>query len=136
MINTLAELADHFSCAGSSDDESIARLRKTFFKSTTAGLPVSFARTDEHPNGVFTIFPYCEGFDGLDLHAGYPVPLPCTAEQLDAAEADAEAESLAAWNASHGCDACWGGDETIESEYGTRPVDPACPECDGDGIII
>jgi hypothetical protein len=47
------------------------------------------------------------------------------------------------WNATHGCGGCWpdgGGDEWgnewLPGQVGNKSVDPDCPDCHGQGIII
>ena len=129
---------------GEADAMSLRSLRRTFFKYTAAGLPVDFETNEFDPRGAFTVYPYCEGSDGLDCNGGYRVRLPCSVAELDAAEKEAEDESEAEWLRTHGCEKCWGGqtvcdewgNEAGPEDYGMRPVDPKCKSCDGGGVVI
>ena len=104
------------------------------------GLP---SYTQKHHAGTFTVYPYCEGSDGLDCHEGYAVTLPCDSERVGAALEAAETDSQAEWDATHGCEQCWDGqtvcdewgNEAGPEDYGMRPVDPECKSCQG-GIVI
>ena len=122
---------------------SLRRLEKTFFKYTAAGLPVGFEVSKESPRGEFVVAPYCEGSDGLDCHEGFRVRIPCSPAELEAAEKEAEEESAAEWNRTHGCEKCWDGETVFDQwgneagpeDYGMRPVDPKCNSCSGDGVV-
>ncbi len=52
-------------------------------------------------------------------------------KEFDAAVKQTEAEAEEIWNRTHGCDVCGEPDES-----GNRYVNPDCPECGGEGIVI
>ena len=114
-------------------------LARRIYKDTSAGCPVRWDAEDQ----TLTVYPYCEGSDGLDCHEGYAVTLPCDSERIGAALEAAETDSQAEWDATHGCEQCWDGENVCDDwgneagpeDYGMRPVDPACKSCQG-GIVI
>ena len=48
----------------------------------------------------------------------------------------------AIWKATHGCEKCWEKDGVFDEsgqfplEFGSWPINPECPECNGEGTII
>ena len=78
----------------------------------------------------FWVTGYCEGSDVE--HEVYAVPFPCTPEAIDEAIAQADKDGIATWNDTHGCDDCG------EPEWGMydRAINPDCPSCKGEGIIL
>jgi len=140
-----ADGGTHPATPGEAEALALRRLKRTFFKYTTAGLPVEWESPNQYDwAGVFIIAPYCEGSDGLDMDEGERIRLPCSPAQLDAAEKACEQRSQDEWDRTHGCEKCWNGetvvtewgDEAGPEDYGMRPVDPECPSCEGHGIVI
>jgi hypothetical protein len=147
MITTMKELGDHFCALHDGDDPADLelvnrRLDRRIYKDTAAGCPSSVQI--ENGRIVFRVFPYVEGFDEDLSHEGQTVVLPAEEEVLDQAVHEADEISTVWWNRTHGCDKCWdgrtvqnywGGDAGPE-DWGVRPVDPNCKECEGGGAII
>ena len=72
--------------------------------------------------------------EGVDLETDtYYLPYPFTMEQLWEALGcvDDEAENI--WNITHGCEHCLGGEP---NEYGYYSIDPDCPVCKGEGVVL
>ena len=59
----------------------------------------------------------------------FPVTLPCTPQDLDAAVTNVEEQASEIWNGTHGCEHCFNGGSEGE-------VDPDCTHCHGRGIVI
>jgi len=75
----------------------------------------------------------------------YTVSYPCTEADIQEALEAVEGEAKTIWNETHGCPKCWGGKETVNlfgwvsqdgDDLGVRVVDPNCPECHGQGVVI
>lgn len=58
------------------------------------------------------------------------VYLPCLPEAIERALKETEEEARHIWLQTHGCDEC----ARRLGEQG--PVDPECPECEGEGVIL
>jgi len=129
-IQNIADLASHL-CAAHDTEASIA---KRIFKDTSCGCP---AGVDAQG---FWVAGYCEGSDRE--HEVHRVPFPCDSDAIDKAIEQADKDGCATWNDTHGCEDCY--PEGSCDEYGNEfapgevggPVDPKCPTCNGDGIIM
>ena len=79
--------------------------------------------------GKVTVGSIVEGVDyGTDEHT---LQFPFTLVEFDQALDDVEKEATHIWNETHGCDDCG-----IESECGGQAINPDCPTCKGEGIIM
>jgi hypothetical protein len=129
-INNIVELASHLG-AYHDTPESIAR---RVYKDTSCGCAAGVE------NGVFWVTGYCEGSD--QEHEVYRVKLPCDSDEIDKAIRQADNDGNQTWNETHGCKKCnpdgwcdeWG-NVGEPGEVG-GPVNPNCPECGGDGIVL
>jgi len=73
----------------------------------------------------------------------HDLPFPFQKEEFWQAVEDVETEADEIWKDTHGCEKCWPegtcdywGNEWKPGEIGGKPVDPDCPECSGDGVVI
>ena len=95
---------------------------------------------DEPVTGTyFYVMGYCEGSDAE--HEVYEVPFPCTPEAIDEAIAQADKDGAATWDATHGCDDCgtepeWELYPVSPTTTCERPINPDCPSCKGEGIVL
>jgi len=127
--------------------QTVAQFKKAIFKYTDCG---AWAE----------VFPAHEEYDGTLVEAGvsfgsivegveettqvYTVYFPCDSDDLDKALDQVEEEAEEIWNNTHGCECCWQGGIIADewgnvigpTDFGMRPIDPDCPECEGNGIII
>jgi len=129
-INNIVDLAAHLG-AYEDTEQSIAR---RVYKDTSCGCG---AGVDSEG---FFVSGYCEGSDRL--HEVYHVAWGCDSDDIDKAIEQADKDGCDTWNETHGCEKCnpdgwcdeWG-NVGKPGEVG-GPVNPDCPECDGDGIIL
>ena len=88
----------------------LASLSRRIYKDTDAGCPIDWNVETQ----TFTVYPYCEGFDGdLSDHA-QSVTLPCESEEIGVAIDAAEKVSREVWDATHGCEKCHTSDCLVE----------------------
>ena len=111
MITSIEELAEHL---GTTPECGARRL----YKNTTCGIGFSYGAS-----GVVVVG-YCEGTNG-DC-APHRLSWGFTAEQFDEAVQRADQDGCDLWDATHGCDDC-GCDGA---------VNPGCPTCGGQGVVI
>jgi len=128
-------------------EETIKDVERTTYKYTNCGAWFAFeGRLNEewdckglelqlindplyNSGGTVTIGSIVEGVDyGTDEHT---LQFPFTLVEFDQALDDVEYEAELIWNDTHGCDDCG-----IESEFGGQAINPDCPTCKGEGIII
>ena len=107
-------------------DTSWSRLTHSAYKYTSCGL--SLYHTDEVAGRV-VISSIIEGID--QTTDSYALDWPFTAQQVEATIDRVEKEAKAIWDATHGCEDCG-----PEDMFGYRQVNPLCPSCAGDGIIL
>lgn len=152
-LNNLQEVVNHYGAANP------WALGKMFYKTTECGVWTSFVlKIPTMKNGVKRVDLYYETHpleimaqldnisgitfgsivEGSDQCADQvSVMFPCTPEDIDAALKEVEAQVTEIWNATHGCPGCYhGGDAKAWAVADERPVNPDCPECSGDGIIL
>lgn len=132
-INNLRELAEEVCYAvydDDTDEQLKKRIAKALFKATSSG--ICFGLTEEG-SGV-EMAGYCEGLDYWDFD-NHCLQFPFEMEEFWKAATMADKDGVNAWNETHGCDECasagWGNPET-----GYTMINPECPSCNGDGIII
>ncbi len=98
-------------------------------------------RVPEHIYGpVFFAGGYCEGVD-FEMETHY-LPFPMSHEDLWKVVDKADIEGVNMWRQTHGCERCfpdgtcdqWG-NEFKSGEMG-GPIDPDCPGCSGEGVIL
>ncbi len=118
MINDERDLAEWL---GVDEPQSIAR---ALYKATRCG--IGYYATDTY----VTVSGYCEGVEAEC--PSYALLYPFPAEEFDRACQSADQDGCDLWNETHGCDDC--ADEDPMTGY--RPVNPQCPSCNGDGIIL
>jgi len=134
IIGGLHDLAEHVGAdvrEGDTPEAVIARIRNRVYKDTSCGCSVAFI-PGSNGEGVFQVFVqgYCEGTDSLFPPHG--ITFPCATERWDKCVTDADADGQEAWNETHGCEGC--GD--VDPETGWRHVNPECPNCGGQGVIL
>jgi hypothetical protein len=130
MIRNVHDLLNHY-CA-----QSVNQLKKGFFKYTTCGAWIEVSPT------VVSLGSIVEGVERTTQT--YILHFPFDADEIESALAAVEEEAKEIWDETHGCEACWQGgilateygEEIGPTDYGMRPVDPDCPECGGEGIVI
>lgn len=87
--------------------------------------------------GYVSVAGYCEGSDGhIEPHV---LNFPFFLADYEEAVAEADADGVAEWNNTHGCEDCCKDElDGCEPEdlHDPRPVDPDCKSCGGAGIII
>lgn len=131
IITCLQELADE---AGADSDAPLAlivpRIAKRVYKETACGACFGCGA----PWDRIIMSGYCEGTDAECLLHELRFPFPASAFWRTLNECDRDAIEL--WNQTHGCPFCWQGDGSDESTSIGGPVDPDCPACNGDGIIL
>ena len=128
------------------DEKTVKDIERTVYKYTNCGAWFSFEgrsnggwdhwgevqlRDDSLYNsgGEVTVGSIVEGVDyGTE---GHTLQFPFTLVEFNQALDDVEAEAELIWNDTHGCDDCG-----IESEFGGQAINPDCPTCKGEGIII
>jgi hypothetical protein len=114
--------------------EARGMLKKWAFKYTSCGAYVQF-----ESDGV-VVGSIVEGVEGSTP----PIRLrwPFTVEQYTAALDKTEKCAQEIWDRTHGCPGCdglvWGADKPIPDEWecGATQVNPDCPDCNGQGIVI
>lgn len=128
MIRNLNDLAmvveaNHDRSTGATDTEIEKSVARRLYKDTTCGISFWTDGTE------IVLCGYCEGTD-WDL-PGHVLTYPFTEAELWAAVAAADKDGCDAWDESHGCDSCG-----TENEYGVIPINPGCPSCKGEGVIL
>jgi len=119
MITNLTDLAAHV-CAHKPEIQAVAR---SVYKYTSCG-----ASINEVPGGV-SVSSIVEGAEACTpVHA---LLYPFTGEAWDGAVQAVEDEAKEIWDNTHGCDDC--GPEEWD---GSRPINPNCKSCKGEGAII
>ena len=116
-------------------------LEKALYKATECGVSIGFSGGWRRPTlSWFWVAGYCEGSDVE--HPVHRVDFPCTGADIENAVAKADQDGIDTWNATHGCEKCYPegtcdewDNEILPDESG-GPVNPECPECEGQGIII
>lgn len=143
IIRSLQDLAYHV-CADYEEDDNIEtiekRISRRLYKDTDSGIGFCMhghqrfdyeAKEWIHvgpPTGV-SVAGYCEGDVGEC--ESYALDFPFLAAEFDRCIEQADQDSNAMWDATHGCEFCG-----EEDEFGNRAVNPECPECKGHGIVI
>lgn len=131
-VHTVFDLISKWSGFIDIDDnaeEIKAKITKLAFKHTQSGVCVSFPAPDQ-----VLVTGFCEGLDDWPFY-GYLLVMPFHIDKFKDAIERADAEGVEAWTETHGCSRCrafFGVDE--EEPY--CPVNGACPECKGEGVII
>jgi hypothetical protein len=99
-------------------------ISKCVYKFTSCGAWIDFTQTGIKIGSII------EGIEqNTSTHAlDYPFPL----ETFNATLQEVEKEANDLWNESHGCTSC----NDPDLETGWTAIDPACKECNGQGIII
>ena len=129
LIHNRFQLADVI-CANKSNTDWPARwasVEKAIYKGTTCG---AYIEPIDGNIGV-AVASIVEGVDwGTDTHClHYPFKEP----DLWSALEKVEAEANEIWESTHGCDECG---EPDEYNGGHIYINPECPSCKGDGVII
>lgn len=119
-INDIIDLA--FWCGvgihGMTPEDAEKKVARYLFKYTVCGVTFS---SDEYG---LQVGGYCEGVDGEPLP--HQLPWGCTSADFEEAVDAAEMDAAELWSTTHGCDVC----------LFAPGVDPDCPECDGEGVVI
>lgn len=69
--------------------------------------------------------------EGSDREVGpVEVELPCRRREIWRAIEEVEEGAAEAWDATHGCETC------AERLGEVGPIDPECPDCDGEGVVL
>ena len=128
------------------DEKTVKDIERTVYKYTNCGAWFSFEgrsnggwdhwgevqlRDDSLYNsgGEVTVGSIVEGVDyGTE---GHTLQFPFTLVEFNQALDEVEGEAKDIWNDTHGCDDCG-----IESEFGGQAINPDCPTCKGEGIIM
>jgi hypothetical protein len=120
-IKNLKQLAGHVGAAHDTGtvDEVSKSIAHRLYKDTSSG--ISFYV----PKGGKTVVVsgYCEGTDAECVSR--ELRFPFTDQEFDEQVAAADEDANVLWDETHGCEECGG-----------EHVDPDCPKCGGDGIII
>jgi hypothetical protein len=139
MILNIYDLAHNVGVETSTDGkrekdqhEVTSRISRAIYKDTECGASVHPVGPPHAVAGVL-IGSIVEGTDAETYT--HRLEWPITREQFWAKVQEVEDEALSIWYETHGCEDCWSGDAE-QGEIGERPVDPSCPSCDGDGIVI
>jgi len=136
-IEDMAGLADHLGVEG--DCTAIAH---RIYDETECGAYLAIQGEGDDIDGI-TVGAVVDGTEHV-TRIVY-LPFPFYPGDLRDALALVEAEAKAIWDETHGCPDCFGGDETTNAfsevsadgdDLGERPVDPDCPTCHGEGIVI
>lgn len=139
QIKSYKDLLDHFDAYPYSCKDGVltrhdvpftqweSRLSNTIYKHTTCGAWLQFVA-----NGI-QIGSIVEGVE----QSAEPITLrfPFSAKQLGQAIDDIEQQCRDIWMETHGCDQCEA-DGWEDPETGYIRVNPNCPECKGEGIVI
>lgn len=128
-IENLKDLAEELG-----SDETEASMSRRVYKGTSCGAWLA------HTSNGVRVGSIVEGTD----QCANPVELsfPFTDKEFWAALDDIEKQCDAIWKDTHGCEKCWP-NGTVD-QYGNTfepgeigaPVNPDCPGCGGDGIIL
>ena len=104
-----------------------ARVKKAIYKGTSCG---AYIEPITGNTGV-AVGSIVEGVDwGTDTHC---LHYPFKESDLWSALEKVEAEANEIWESTHGCDECG---EPDEYNGGHIHINPNCPSCKGDGVII
>lgn len=141
LIKNEKGLLDYFGAT------TVDQLKKAVFKYTDCGawcevFPPHQTWDNKLEEGGVSFGSIVEGVD--QTTQTYTVHFPCDSDEIDKALDKVEKEADEIWMQTHGCESCWGGgilatewgEEIYPTDYGMRPVDPNCPECGGNGVII
>jgi len=128
-------------------EKTVADIERTVYKYTNCGAWFSFeGRLNEewdckglepqlindplhNSGGEVTVGSIVEGVDwGTEE---YTLQFPFTLVEFNQALDDVEEEAELIWNDTHGCDDC-----SPFTELGYRIINPVCPTCKGEGIIM
>lgn len=132
-INCFEDLCSHVGTDIYDDDERTAKaLDKAIYKGTTCG-----AWVEKVPNGV-NVGSIVEGCDQYCDVQELRYPFDHTDFWAAVQRVEDQADEI--WKDTHGCEHCWpdgcftewGGERT----FGDWPINPDCPECNGEGTIL
>jgi hypothetical protein len=123
-ITDLKGLAQHTDARWYGDKENLIKsIQHRLYKDTDCGVCFWSDGRSVRVSG------YCEGVDG-----GCPsheLKFPFDSEAFDGIVKEADLDGCSLWDDTHGCEDCG-----PESEMGYRPVNEACPICEGCGTIL
>lgn len=142
MSIPICNVFDLFQVVGSSDypgdfDRSWKSLEKAIYKGTACGAWIDkILSSDERVIGV-RVGSIVEGADPCtEVHDRL---FPFTDEQFWDSLQAVEDEAKEIWDDTHGCEHCWPDGyfgEWGEQEFGCWPINPDCPECNGEGVVL
>jgi hypothetical protein len=120
-LKTLADVASYLGAAHPTNESISHRV----YKDTECG---AWARVETE--GTKLVFRVGSIVEGVDAEV-FPetVTLPCTGDQIDKAIEDVESAANDIWLDTHGCEDC----NTDEHDH---RVNPDCPSCGGNGVVI
>jgi len=110
------------------------------YKATDCGAWLAFRGDAEVGEVGITVGSIVEGADfGTEEHT---LDYPFTADAFWSSLDEIEKEASYIWKQTHGCESCWPegtaddwGNEFEPGEVG-GPINPNCPECQGEGAVL
>lgn len=129
IVRSVRDLAGfiHGDDETASEEELMRRIDRGIYKGTDCGAWVA-----QRPNGI-AIGSIVEGadYDAETKELQFPFTM---AQFWDACQA-VEDSADEIWKATHGCQTC-AERQGLAWEVGEIPIDPECPDCKGQGVVI